>query len=370
MIEIRQGDRRAAFEVPFNVYREGSPYISPMWSDLDRMFDPARNPLASDGRGRFAVFIAHRAGVAVGRIVASIHDASNARHGTQRGQFGFLDCSDDREVFARLIGEAEKWVAAHGASEIVGNFNLTAMQMAGVLTEGFDAAPHTDMMWNPPHIPRLLAEAGYEPTFPMTTFETDLGSIEPGSLNGPAQQQVLADPDFVWEPITRRNFKRQLEAARLVLNAGFDRNPMFVPVSTEEYLFQAGEMMWILDPRLSVIVSWRGKPAGVIVCIPDLNPFLKATGSRLGWMTLWHFLRHRLTRDRAVIIYYSVIPELHGRGLNGAMLGKLAASAKAAGYRTLGTTWIADVNQASLRQMQRLGAKPLHRLHLFRKELA
>jgi GNAT superfamily N-acetyltransferase len=140
-------------------------------------------------------------------------------------------------------------------------------------------------------------------------------------------------------------------------------------VSTEEYLFQAGEMMWILDPRLSVIVSWRGQPAAVIVCIPDLNPFLKASGSRLGLMTPWHFMRHRLTRDRAVIIYYSVIPELHGRGLNGAMLGKLVASAKAAGYRTLGTTWIADVNEASLRQMQRMGAKPLHRLHLFRKDL-
>jgi GNAT superfamily N-acetyltransferase len=369
MIEIRQGDRRGAFEVPFNIYGKDSAYVSPMWSDLDRMLDPVRNPLVRDGHGRFVLFTAHQAGIAVGRIVAAIHDASNTRHGTARGQFGFLDCGNDREVFTRLIGEAETWVSAQGAREIVGNFNLTAMQMAGVVTDGFSATPHTDMMWNPPHIARLLTEEGYAPFFPMTTFETDLASIEPGALSGVAQQNVLSDPDYVWEPITRRNFKRQLEAARLILNAGFDQNPMFVPVSTEEYLFQAGEMMWILDPRLSVIVSWRGQPAAVIVCIPDLNPFLKASGSRLGLMTPWHFMRHRLTRDRAVIIYYSVIPELHGRGLNGAMLGKLVASAKAAGYRTLGTTWIADVNEASLRQMQRMGAKPLHRLHLFRKDL-
>ena len=65
----------------------------------------------------------------------------------------------------------------------------------------------------------------------------------------------------------------------------------------------------------------------------------------------------------------SVTPRLQGAGLNGAMLSRLVAAAKTAGYRRLGTTWIGDVNQASLRQMQRLGAKPLHRLHLFGKPL-
>ena len=48
--------------------------------------------------------------------------------------------------------------------------------------------------------------------------------------------------------------------------------------------------------------SWSRKPAGVIVCIPDLNPFVRACRSRLSMTTPWHFLRHRLTGDRAVII--------------------------------------------------------------------
>lgn len=70
-----------------------------------------------------------------------------------------------------------------------------------------------------------------------------------------------------------------------------------------------------------------------------------------------------------MIIDYSVVPELHGRELNGGMLMRLIAAAKAAGYRKPGTTWIADSIVASLRQMQRIGAKPLHRLSLFRKVL-
>ena len=243
------------------------------------------------------------------------------------------------------------------------------MQMAGVVTSGFEAQPYTDMMWSAPHISAHLERNGYVATFPMVTFETELASVPDAYLDHPKLTAIAADPRVTWHPITRASFKDRLEDARLVLNAGFDRNPMFVPLSAAEYTFQAGEMMWIMDPRLSVVVHYEGKPVGVIVCIPDLNPFVKAVGGRVSWTTPWHFIRHRLRRDRAVIIYYSVAAELHGRGLNGAMLARVVRAARKAGYRKLGTTWIADVNIASLKQMERIGAKPLQRLHLFTKTL-
>ena len=194
MIELRTGERRAAFDVPFNVYDATSPYVSPMWSDFDRFVDPARNPLARDGRGAFELFTAHRDGRPVGRIVAAAHEASNRRHGTRRGQFGFFDCADDPETAGRLLQAAEAWVTARGADEIVGNFNLTAMQMAGVVTGGFENSPYTDMMWSPPHIARHLERAGYAAIFPMTTFETDLARVDPAGLAGPKQTAILSGP--------------------------------------------------------------------------------------------------------------------------------------------------------------------------------
>lgn len=369
MIEIRRGDRHAAFEAGLNAYPPGSPYVTPMWSDLDRILDTARNPLCRDGHGRLEVFTALRDGRAIGRIVATMHDASNRRHGTAVGQFGYFDCVDDDAAAKALLTAAEGWLRERGAGEALGNFNLTAMQMAGVVTSGFEATPYTDMMWSPPHIARLLTANGYAPTFPMTTFETDLDRVPPDAFDSSRIDAVTGDARFAFLPIHRRTFKARIADARAVLNAGFDNNPMFVPVSEAEYLFQAGEMMWVMDPRLSVVAHYEGRPAGVIVCIPDLNPLVKVMGGRLTWTSPWHLLRHRLRRERAVIIYYSVTPELHGRGLNGAMLAGLLKAARAAGYRKLGTTWIADGNAASLRQMQRIGARPLHRLHLFRKPL-
>lgn len=368
MIQIKSGDRRAAFQAGLNSYGASSPYVSPMWADFERILDPARNPLVTAGNGCFEVFTALRGGEPVGRIVAAIHHASNRRHNTARGQFGFLDCIDDAAVADALLAAAEDWVAARGAQEIAGNFNLTAMQMVGVLTGGFEAAPFTDMMWNAPHIPAHLSRCGYEAIFPMSTFEADLATLDAAGLERPAAA-VMSNPDFTWQPITRWSFKQRLQEARMLLNAGFDSNPMFVPVSAEEFQFQAGEMMWIMDTRLSVVVHHRGRPAGVVICIPDLNPFVKACGARLSLTAPWHFVRSRLTNERIVIIYSSVLPELHGRGVGGAMLARLIKAARAAGYRRLGATWIADMNVPSLKQMQRIGARPLHRLQLFRKTL-
>ena len=83
----------------------------------------------------------------------------------------------------------------------------------------------------------------------------------------------------------------------------------------------------------------------------------------------FRFLRHRWTNRRAVIVYQSVSRAFHNRGLNGAMLYKVTSVLKAAGYDELGGTWIADVNGASLRQAEKIGAQSLHELAIFGKRL-
>lgn len=62
MIEICSNDRKAAFVVTANAYPPDSSYVPPMWSDFDRMLDPARNPLVTQGHGRFELFTALRDG--------------------------------------------------------------------------------------------------------------------------------------------------------------------------------------------------------------------------------------------------------------------------------------------------------------------
>jgi len=285
MIKVLERDFASFFEVPFHAYDTQDPYVSPLKSDLKRFLQTGTNPLFPTNDA-FTYFTAFHSNRPMGRILVHEHVASNMLHGTKRASFGFFDCANDPQIAKTLLSRAEAWAKAKGLEELVGNFNLTAMQQMGVQTDHFDRDGYTDMMVNPPHIPDLLLENGFAPFFPVTTFELDLTkAIIPPSKLG---------PEFSFAPIKRKTFAARMEEARLVLNDGFSENPMFVPLSAEEFTFQAGEMMTIMDPRLSAVLTQDDKPVGVIICIPDLNGFLKATRSRYTLMTPFHFLRYRL----------------------------------------------------------------------------
>ena len=162
-----------------------------------------------------------------------MHGASNRLHGLNRACFGYFDCAENTGVAKALLDAAEGWARARGLTEIKGNFNLTAPAIS------------------------------------------------------PKQRAILDNPDFTFAPITRRNVARRMEQARLILNASFAANPMFVPVTTEEFAFQAKDMKWILDPRISAMLLHKGQPACCVIAVPDMNPLLRQIRSRIGITAPW-----------------------------------------------------------------------------------
>ena len=367
-MELREGDFEAFFQAPFDIYGEDTPYVSPMKSDLRRFYTAGVNPLFVSAND-FALFTVHRQGQILGRIGAHVHAASNTVHKTNSAYFAYFDCADDAEAATTLLDAAETWARHRGFDTIAGNFNLTAMQQIGVMTGGFEGVPYVDQVYGPPHVARLLAENGYEAYFPMRTFEVDLEGFNPASMLGPKQQDILNSPDWTFAEVTRKDIPARLAEARLLLNSGFSHNPMFVPLTAEEFEFQAKELKWIIDPRITSVIHYKGEPAAIALVIPDLNPFIRATRSRISWATPWHFLVSRLNRTRALVVYVSVRQDLHAKGVMSAMMARLLPTMRAAGYRHLGITWVWEENTGSNRLMERLGAKSLHYTHLFRKAL-
>jgi GNAT superfamily N-acetyltransferase len=253
--------------------------------------------------------------------------------------------------------------------ELAGSFNLTITQLIGVTTDGFEHPPYSYQEYSPPHIARLLETLGFERFFPTRTFETDLTRLDPQRLVGERQRLLLSDARWAWRPIARKNLEQRLLEACELLNDGFRDNNLFVPLTPEEFLFPCDGLTWVIDEHISFTAYEEGRPVGVVLCIPDLNPFLRATRSRIGWRTPWQLAKLRFRRRRAAIIFFSVRRSHHGRGVNGVLLYQVVRALKARGYERLGISWISDGNAASLRQMEKLGAHRLHGQHLFRKTL-
>jgi hypothetical protein len=367
VIILKERDIDSFFSVPANVYPKEFGFVSMLKSDLKR-FLSTKNPLFKSERD-FTFFTAFRNGVPAGRIVAHIHHESNKLHNWNRSYFGFFDCANDVDIAKALLEKALDFGRSHACDEVLGNFNLTAMQQAGVVTKILKDYHYTDQVFAPVYLADLLSANGFEKTFRMQTHEIDVQQFDPESLLGPKQKAILNDSSFTFSTLKDDPLKDMMEAMRLCLNNGFSDNPMFVPLTHEEIFFQAKDMMMIIDEKITVVAKYRGKPVGVLVCIPNLNPFLKNIKSKLGLTTPWYLIKHKFQRDSAIIIFYSVYKEYHNLGLNGVMLYKVQTALKSGGYKKMGGTWIADENVASLRQAEKLGAKTMHELHLFRKAL-
>jgi hypothetical protein len=367
MITLKERNIDSFFKVPFEIYPEDFGFVSPLKSDLKR-FLSVGNPLFKTDKD-FSFFTAFKDEKIVGRIVTHIHHQANELYNLKRSYFGFLDCIDDVEVARALLLKAEEFGRAHNCNEVMGNFNLTAMQQAGVVTKIHVPYHYTDQVFSPVYISELLKKCGYSAEFPMRTHEVDVQSFDPETLLGPKQKLILQDPDFTFCTLKTDPISEVMEAMRLCLNNGFSDNPMFVPLSKEEIYFQAKDMMMIVDASITVVAKHKGKPVGVVICIPNLNPFLKNIKSQLGLMTPYYYLKHKFKKESAIIIFYSVFKDFHSQGLNGVMLYKMQSALKENGYKKMGGTWIADQNIASLRQAEKLGAVTMHELHLFKKDI-
>lgn len=368
-IRLLEEDFDAFFEAPFACYGTDAYVAMPLKGDLRRALDSQRNPLFRSFARR-TWFTAHRDGRIVGRVLAHIHDEANRKYNLRRGYFGMLDTIDDIEVAQALLDRAGEWLRERSCTEIAGGFNLTITQMIGVVTQGFENRPYVYQDWSPPHIAKLLEACGFERFYPMRTFEIDVRKLDPEILLSETASALSADPDWRFEPITRRGLEARLKEACVVLNDGFANNAMFVPLTEEEFLFPCAGMTAIIDERLSWMAYHKGEPAGVYLCIPDLNPFLHATRYRLRLSTPWHLLQLKRKRTRAAVIFYSVRHAHHRRGVNSMLMHHSLSAMRAAGYTHLGVSWISDTNTGSLRVMQKLGARPLHQLHLYRKAVA
>ena len=364
-IKIKEKDFESFFQVPFNIDLEN--YISPLKDDLKRMLSDS-NPLFKN-YGEFTYFTAMKDNKAVGRVTAHIHNKSNEKFDTRTGYFGHFECENDLDTARALMNKAESWLKEKGMKTIKGAFNLTAMQQIGVMTEGFENEPYTDQNYSPSFTQDLLKKLGFDAVFPMRTYEIDVEKVQGIELIKDKHKAIISSGDYTFEKINFFNTKECLKSVMDILNDGFSENPMFVPLTFEEFYFQAKDMMWIIDRHIACIIKHNGDPVGTIMCIPDLNPFLKKISSKMGLKAPYHFIKNKLKRDRAVIIFYSVKKEMHGKGLNAIMLDYVFKNLFKRGYKTCGFTWIAEINKPSVAQADKLLANDMHKLHLFEKEL-
>ena len=252
-LELREGDIDEFFAVPFSVYPPSSPYVSPDEIGSSPLPDVTRNPLflGTD------VEPSSRLGAMANRSVGSWPTCTTTRTRIHRSKAQLLRVFRLRrttpEVARTLLGAAQRWGRERGLRG-----DRRQLQSDGDAADGCrhrrfrPRALHRHAI-QPAHIPALLEENGYERFFPMSTFELDLRGFDPDVCLGPRDSEPSHRDDMRWSPFAGAPSARSLAMRCGSSTNGSPRIRCSSRLPDEEFMFQAQEMMWIVDDRIAML---------------------------------------------------------------------------------------------------------------------
>lgn len=363
VVEGRRARRR--FVELARRFRGGHPmYVAPVTGEIAKILDPKRNPAFRWARQRLWV-LEDPAGRPLGRVAATFDPRHEENLGERAGWFGFFD-AESPEAAQRLLDTAWQWLADQGAATMLGPADPDTNHECGCLLEGFDELPFLMMPHHPPEYGAWIEAAGLEKAKDLLAFETDATKM-PLERMRPIVQRSLERGGFRTEPITKRRLGTLIEVAREVYNTAWKENWGFLPMSAEEFAFEAEGLKFLLMRELA-IVAWKDdRPAGFVLGLPDVNVALKKIDSRLfpfGILRL-PFLLPRVGRSRTVAL--GVMPEFRGQGLDGVLVYELTQGAVRRKVHHSEMSWVLEDNEAMTRLARTFNGRQSRRYRIYRR---
>jgi GNAT superfamily N-acetyltransferase len=349
--------------VPELVYREDALYVRPFDRYIRLVLDPARNPYFASASVK--LFVCTLDDRPLARVAIIVNPAYGNNGGRPRALFGFFEAMNDQDAVNALFEEAFCYLRSLGVFRIEGPFNPHHYAELGLQLDRFDVPPTFFQTHNPPYYLRLLENAGFKLVKVLHTRRN-------GSIRETLRQNVpasLAYRDTLRvRHLNGADLPGELERIRLVFNDAFRDNWAFLPVTLEEYLFNARFLRYVTDPELSLIVEEHGEPLGALQCVLDINPLLRECRGGIRVLPLLKFLLGRTHVRTLVVFALGVRPSARSKGV--ATLLFEAFAQMASRYDAVETTWMSPDNTLVIRIAERLGLRPDKQFGIYAKELA
>jgi hypothetical protein len=345
---------RAAFVDLGRAFSDRLPHFVPqLRSEQLELIDPGKNPFF--GHARVQLFIARRAGKAVGRIAAHIDELALAMPADQgfgpgTGFFGYFD-AEDEAVGRALLASAEGWLAGEGMRRVLGPISLSIWEEPGLLVRGQDHAPMIMMGHHPAHYAGWIAAAGYRIAKRLFTYELDVTRPFP-----PLVQRIVQsghkNPRIKVRRVDKRRWDSEVATVLGILNDAWSGNWGFVPFTPQEVAYAGKKLRPLIFEELNMIAELDGRPVAFMLTLPDINAVLAKIGGRLfpfGWVTMLRWLRHPRGAGMRVPLM-GVLRELHNTRLASQLAFMMIEAIRQQAHARFGATrgeigWILEDNQ-------------------------
>ena len=360
--------------LPFKIYRDDPQWVAPLLLERKFHFQAKHNPYFQHARAAF--FLAYRGGEPVGRITAQIDRLHLERYQDATGHFGFIESTDDAEVFAALLRSAESWLHDQGMKRVIGPVSFSLWDQPGLLVEGFDTPPSVMMAHQRRYYPNRILANGYAAAQDLICYHYDLDApmemmnrlVERGSRGGAITLRNIR--------MDKAHFERDVALLLDIINDAWSDNWGYVPMTEAEIADLAGILKLLLRPGDVAIAECNGKPAAFAAIFPNLNEAIADMNGRLfpfNWIKLLWRLKVRRTKT-ARMPMMGVRKEFQDSALGAALALSVIRATRnfnvANGVTDAELSWILAGNKRVRHVIEMVGGKAYKTYRLYEKPLS
>lgn len=350
-------DLKRFIDLPHQIYRGDRNYVPELYTAQKELFDKTKYPFFRHSEAEF--FLAVRGGKAVGRIVAIRNNNYISFTDREEGFFGFFETVDDYGVAEALFAAAAGWLKDNGLKACIGPENYTVNDSCGILTEGFDLPPVVGMPYNKPTYPGYFERYGFAKKIDMAAYHFHSNKT-PVSLqeHEKAAGKMLLQSGIRIRPFDMKNLEAEILKFNKAYNSAFEKNWGFVPMTHEEFSYQAKNLKKIADPGMVLLAEHNDEIIGFVITIPDVNQVLiRIRNGRLFPFGLLKFLYYKNRINGCRISIMGVSGNYRKMGLGALLYAKVFEMTRKKNITWAEASYVMEDNAVMNRNMQSIGGR-------------
>jgi GNAT superfamily N-acetyltransferase len=356
---------RRFIQFPNILYKDDPYYVPELYISQKAMFDRKKYPFFAHSKVDF--YLAYKAKQLAGRIALIRNNNHISYTGEKCGFFGFFESINDFNVAKALLDKATSWVRNEGLDSIIGPENFTTNDSCGFLIEGFDNPPVFMMPYNKPYYIEFFESYGFKKKLDLVSYL--LPSNETPDKIAPLLYKIdekMKRNSIIIRPINLKEFDEEIKKFRVVYNSAYEKNWGFVPLTEDEFRFQANGLRKIADPG-SVLIAEKDNSIIAFLCaVPDINQVLiKVKNGHLlpfGFAKLF-FNKKKIDKMRILIL--GVHDKLRNSGIDVLLYSRLFEYGRKTNIKNAEAAYVMENNLLMNSILKSLGGQIIKRYRLY-----
>jgi hypothetical protein len=360
-------DIKAFHKLPFVINANDPNWIAPLTQDVEKVFDPTKNPYFAHGECQ-RWLLTDDSGKVIGRIAAFINKTNAYTEDQPTGGCGFFECIQDKDAAFLLFDTAKNWLQERGMEAMDGPVNFGERNAWwGLLVEGF-TEPTYLMNYNPPYYEEFFDAYGFKDYFRQLSFGLPVDMARPEKYN--TFYERLLKQGYRFEHANKDNLEKAAEDFRIIYNQGWQNFHNFHEMTKEQSLNLLNSMKPVMIDYLLWFGYYNDEPVAMFIMLPELNQWFKHVHGNFNLWGKLKFLFYKIFGHNEKIFgtVFGVVPAHQRKGVEA---GIVMAADKVVRpknkWKWIELTWIADFNPKMVHTCETIGGKIVKQHVTYRK---